>query len=269
LQLIEGYNTDFHSDWSPDGTKIAFARHLRGGNTEVYVMNADGSGQTRLTNSPGHDDYPDFGPAAEPDEEDTTPPVITVPEDMVVEATSEQSAVVTYTGTAQDNVDGNATLEEDSTTITQDDVGGNITISCDPPSGSVFPIGDTEVECSATDEAGNTGTESFTVTVYPPTASPSPFPPTPAQVIDELISIIQNLDDNVPQSVKTDIIAALEEVSGILNDNNPNNDEAACGELGAFINQVNDNERRGTLTADQADDLRTQAEDIRNELLDC
>lgn len=95
-----------------------------------------------------------------------------------------------------------------------------------------------------------------------------PSPPTPKQIIDELISIIQNLD-NVPQSVKTDIIAALEEVSDILNDNNPNNDESACGSLGVFINQVNANERRGTLTADQADDLRTQAEDIRNKLLDC
>jgi hypothetical protein len=182
---------------------------------------------------------------------------------MVVEATSPLGAQVTYTVTAEDNVDGNATLEEDGTTITQDNVGGNITISCDPPSGSVFPIGITEVECNATDEAGNEETASFTVTVTPPTSAP-----TPKQVIDELISIIQNLD-NVPQSVKTDIIALLEEVSNILNDNNPNNDESACDELGAFINQVNANERRGTLTPDQAGDLRTQAEDIRDALLDC
>jgi hypothetical protein len=37
-----------------------------------------------------------------------------------------------------------------------------------------------------------------------------------------------------------------------------------------FINQVNAAERRDnddTLTADQADELRTQAEDIRDELL--
>jgi hypothetical protein len=62
----------------------------------------------------------------------------------------------------------------------------------------------------------------------------------------------------------------LEEVSNILTDDNPNNDESACGKLDAFIDQVNANERRGdTLTADQADDLRTQAEDIRDELLDC
>jgi hypothetical protein len=60
----------------------------------------------------------------------------------------------------------------------------------------------------------------------------------------------------------------LKEVSNILNDNNPNNDESACGKLGAFINQINANERRDTLTADQADDLRTQAKDVMNQL-DC
>jgi hypothetical protein len=130
----------------------------------------------------------------------------------------------------------------------------------------VFPIGDTEVECSATDEAGNTGTESFTVTVNP---LPSP-PPTPKQAIDKLVSTIQNLY-NVPQSVKTSLSAALKQVSDILSDDNPNNDKTACGKLGALINQVNANERRGgTLTPDQANVLRTQAEDIiRNKLLDC
>jgi Ca2+-binding RTX toxin-like protein len=98
--------------------------------------------------------------------EDTTPPILTVPEDITEEATSPNGAVVTFEVTAQDNVDGTATLEEDNT-LTQDGVGGDITISCDPPSGSTFPIGETVVECTATDEAGNTATESFTVTVNP------------------------------------------------------------------------------------------------------
>ena len=176
----------------------------------------------------------------------------------VVEPTSEDGAQVKYTVTARDNVDGNATLEEDGSTVTQDNVGGNIAISCDPPSGSTFPVDDTQVECSATDAAGNTGRASFMVTVNPP--------PTPAQAIDKLISDVQNLDDNVPQSVKTSLTAPLKEASHILNDNNPNKDKAACGKLSAFINQINANERRGTLTADQADDLRTKAQDIRNAL---
>jgi hypothetical protein len=172
------------------------------------------------------------------------------------------------------DVDGNATLEEDGSTVTQDDIGGDIDISCEPASGTTFPIGNTTVQCNATDEAGNTGSASFVVTVNPPPPSPPPPNPSPLkQAIDKLISTIQNLDDdNVPQSVKTSLIAALKQVSDILSDNNPNNNDesAVCGKLGAFMNQVNAAERRGTLTPDQADDLRTQAEDIiRNELLDC
>ena len=76
----------------------------------------------------------------------------------------------------------------------------------------------------------------------------------------------------VPQSVKTSLTAALKQISNILDDNNPNNNDesAACGKLGAFINQVNAAGRRGTLTANQADDLRTQTKDIiMNQLLDC
>ena len=58
----------------------------------------------------------------------------------------------------------------------------------------------------------------------------------------------------------------MNEVLDILNDDNPNNDESGCGMLGTLIDQVNANETRDTLTADQADDLRTQAEDIRDQL---
>jgi TolB protein len=42
--------------WSPDGSNIAFASY-RDGNYEVYVMNADGSSQTRLTNNAASDGF--------------------------------------------------------------------------------------------------------------------------------------------------------------------------------------------------------------------
>ncbi len=63
-------------------------------------------------------------------------------------ATSVSGAAVSYTApTAEDLVDG------------------PVAATCDKPSGSVFALGVTTVTCTATDEAGNTGTASFTVTV--------------------------------------------------------------------------------------------------------
>ena len=47
--------------WSPDGTRIAFYSE-RDGNAEIYVMNADGTGVTRLTNSSADEGYPAWSP---------------------------------------------------------------------------------------------------------------------------------------------------------------------------------------------------------------
>jgi hypothetical protein len=80
--------------------------------------------------------------------EDTTAPNLTVSAARTAVATSANGATVTYAApTATDLVDG------------------SVAASCDTPSGSVFPLGVTTVTCTATDQAGNTGTETFTVTV--------------------------------------------------------------------------------------------------------
>jgi len=47
--------------WSPDGTQILFTS-TRDGNFEVYVMNADGTAQTRLTSNPAVDIGADWSP---------------------------------------------------------------------------------------------------------------------------------------------------------------------------------------------------------------
>jgi TolB protein len=47
--------------WSPDGSKIAFTTN-RDGNPEIYVMNRDGSGLRRMTNSPAIDVTPTWSP---------------------------------------------------------------------------------------------------------------------------------------------------------------------------------------------------------------
>jgi hypothetical protein len=80
--------------------------------------------------------------------EDTTAPTLTVPGDTAVEADGPGGSVVTFVATSADLVDG----EKDAT--------------CAPPSGHLFPLGDTIVECSAIDAHDNPATpKSFTVSV--------------------------------------------------------------------------------------------------------
>jgi Tol biopolymer transport system component len=48
--------------WSPDGTKIAFARVANAINRDIFVMNADGTGVVRLTNDFWDDADPSWSP---------------------------------------------------------------------------------------------------------------------------------------------------------------------------------------------------------------
>jgi Tol biopolymer transport system component len=50
VRLTDARQDDAQSAWSPDGRRIAF-KSRRDGNNELYVTNADGSEQTRLTDS--------------------------------------------------------------------------------------------------------------------------------------------------------------------------------------------------------------------------
>lgn len=47
--------------WSPDGQRIYFLS-TRDGNSEIYVINADGSGETNLTNHASSDSVPSVSP---------------------------------------------------------------------------------------------------------------------------------------------------------------------------------------------------------------
>jgi hypothetical protein len=79
---------------------------------------------------------------------DSTPP--SLPDDKALEATSALGAVVDFA--ASDNLDPSPQL------------------ACDFGSGAVFPIGQTVVSCTATDEAGNQSQGTFTITVTDATA---------------------------------------------------------------------------------------------------
>jgi len=94
---------------------------------------------------------------------DTTPPVLSgVPADITVDSNDQAGATVTWTApSANDNIDG------------------PLPVTCSPASGSLFAVGSTTVECSATDAHGNVGTGSFEVRVTftdiePPTLSGVP-----------------------------------------------------------------------------------------------
>ncbi|MEV5987440.1 VWA domain-containing protein [Streptomyces sp. NPDC052051] len=98
---------------------------------------------------------------------DMAAPVVTI-DDRTVEATDGNGTVIDFTATAKDAVDG------------------TLPVTCDPASGSRFPVGTTKVTCTATDASGNTGTDTATFTVAPPpipneadlavTATASPVP---------------------------------------------------------------------------------------------
>ena len=78
---------------------------------------------------------------------DAEAPTITCPANAVVAAPFGQTNVtVGYTATATDNCPG-------------------VSVVCNPPSGSSFPVGVTTVRCVATDSSGNTNSCTFTVTV--------------------------------------------------------------------------------------------------------
>ena len=124
---------------------------------------------------------------------DNTPPVVTVPSDITANATGPAGATVTFSASATDNIDG------------------SLAASCDPSSGSTFSLSTTTVTCTATDNAGNIGSNTFNVTVQdttPPTITvPSDItqeatsasgavvtytPPTATDLVDGSVSVSCN-----------------------------------------------------------------------------
>jgi len=78
---------------------------------------------------------------------DSTGPVLSLPSNITAQASGAGTAVVTWSASATDAVDG------------------SVTLTCTPASGATFSLCTTSVGCSASDLAGNVSSGGFTVTV--------------------------------------------------------------------------------------------------------
>ena len=88
----------------------------------------------------------------------TIPLIVKVPsQPIIVEATSQSGSLVNYNVSATDNTDM------------------FVAPICDPPSGSIFSLGNTTVKCTAIDNDGNSAAASFNVIVHKPTAATTTF----------------------------------------------------------------------------------------------
>src|SRR5213594_73723 len=86
----------------------------------------------------------------------------------------------------------------------------------------------------------------------------------PAQASQNLIDAINSIQ--VPGSAQTSLLGPLNNIVKILSDKDPTNDISACNKLSSFINIVNNDQRKGVLTIEQADQLRQLATSIMGQL---
>ncbi|MFE3941654.1 VWA domain-containing protein [Streptomyces sp. NPDC059118] len=136
-------NIDVSAD-APQGTRLSC--------TVQFLMGTQVPGAEAIGPAAAAD--PDFQEQINIDVNDIDAPVVTV-DDLTVRAKDKKGARVTYAATAQDATDG------------------TLPVTCSPASGSLFPVGRTAVSCSATDSAGNTGTDTAEIEVLEAPVPPS------------------------------------------------------------------------------------------------
>lgn len=111
--------------FAPDGTKIAFHSH-RDGNQEIYVMNADGTAQTNLTQNPASETAPDWQPAP-----DATAPVVTGMPDRPANSNGWYDADVAIDWSSVDPEPSSGTPTDPPNTVASTE-GANIVYTSDP-----------------------------------------------------------------------------------------------------------------------------------------
>jgi predicted outer membrane repeat protein len=159
-----------------------------------------------------------------------------VPESFSVNATSPAGAVVSYS--LPTVIDEDAILP---------------TVDCSPAPGSTFVIGVTTVTCTVTDpdDTNSPVTQSFTVTVNGAAAQ-----------LGGLVTTVTSY--NLSRGLQTSLVNQLQAARAAVE---ANNQTAACGVIGAFLNYVEAQSGK-RLTSAQATQLLTDAQRI-NAVLAC
>jgi hypothetical protein len=175
------------------------------------ILSTDGCGDTPITSDTGGTTLTctatsDGGTssASVTIKRDTTPPTLTVPASMVVDATGPAGAGVTYAASATDELDPAPV------------------VICAPASGAVVPIGTTTVACTATDAAGNHSSATFVVTVR--------------GAADQLhrLAAATAAAAGIPWVMRIVLVTYLNVALGRLDASNPVSARLACTMLGAY-----------------------------------
>lgn len=160
---------------------------------------------------------------------DTTPPTISGADDRIVETGSTSGAVAAY---------GVAATDEDP----PDPI-----VVCSPADGVLLPLGDTFVDCTAADAAGNSAAADFTVTVV-------------LVVDDDTFNEVATTVESF--GLSHGLVSSLRHKLDNANDSfNNGNIQGACAKLGAFVHQVDAQDGK-KLTPGQAEELRQAARSI-------
>jgi len=162
---------------------------------------------------------------------DTQPPAITCPANIVTEPTCPAGAKATFAPVVSDNCPG-------------------VGFVCSPASNSTFPIGTTTVTCTATDTSGNTASCSFTVTVL-----------TVSAAIENLKTSVNN--SSLTGTQKQGLIAKLNAALDAIAQGHTN---TACQKLADFINSVQNFIDHGDISAAQGQAWIDSAAHLRNAL---
>ncbi|TLX90804.1 MAG: HYR domain-containing protein [Thaumarchaeota archaeon] len=184
---------------------------------------------------------------------DTTPPTFKLPNSILKQATDPEGTKVSYKTNASDTVDGN--------TMT----------ACNPPSGSLFPLGSNHVICVATDKSGNKATRSFSVIIGQRTTSisasaqnvtnqlqPSEFTVS-KNTTNESSSLMDNVKNNKTGNEVTAVSKNTTNESSSLMDNVKNNKTGMDQIQGVNTDKPTDNNGLLKLIIDSGNNQRVAA----------